>query len=107
MSRRLDGGESAEAPASPAPVRKTSMASIPLRIAQISDIHCGEPSFDAELMRSIIDRINSMNPDLVAVVGDLTAAGYQWEFEEAAEWLALIEPPPIVIPGHHHSRNVG
>src|ERR671935_606859 len=84
-----------------------SMASIPLRIAQISDIHCGEPSFDAELMRSIIDRINSMNPDLVAVVGDLTAAGYQWEFEEAAEWLALIEPPQIVIPGNHDSRNVG
>jgi 3',5'-cyclic-AMP phosphodiesterase len=84
-----------------------SIASMPLRIAQVSDIHCGEPSFDAELMRSIIDRINLMNPDLVAVVGDLTAAGYEWEFEEAARWLELIEPPTIVIPGNHDSRNVG
>src|SRR5919197_6775527 len=83
------------------------ISDIPLRIAQISDVHCGEPSFDAELMQSIIDRVNQMNPDFVAVVGDLTAAGYEWEFEEAARWLELIEPPSIVIPGNHDSRNVG
>jgi Icc protein len=84
-----------------------SISSIPLRIAQISDIHCGEPTFDTDLMRSIIDRINRMNPDFVAIVGDLTAAGYEWEFEEAARWLERIEPPKIVIPGNHDSRNVG
>ena len=84
-----------------------NISSIPFRIAQISDVHCGEPSFDAGLMRSIIERINRMNPDFVAVVGDLTAAGYEWEFEEAARWLELIEPPKIVIPGNHDSRNVG
>jgi Icc protein len=84
-----------------------SISTIPLRIAQISDIHCGEPSFDAELMRSIVDRVNQMEPDFVAVVGDLTAAGYEWEFEEAARWLERIEPPQIVIPGNHDSRNVG
>ncbi len=83
------------------------ISSIPLRIAQISDIHCGEPSFDAELMQSIVDRVNEMQPDFVAVVGDLTAAGYEWEFDEAAEWLDQIEPPKIVIPGNHDSRNVG
>src|SRR6266542_3636909 len=83
------------------------ISSIPLRIAQISDIHCGEPSFDAELMQSIVDRVNEMQPDFVAVVGDLTAAGYEWEFDEAAEWLDQIEPPKIVIPGNHDSRYVG
>jgi 3',5'-cyclic-AMP phosphodiesterase len=83
------------------------ISTIPLRIAQISDIHCGEPSFDAGLMRSIVDRINAMEPDFVAIVGDLTAAGYEWEFEEAARWLEQIEPPKIVIPGNHDSRNVG
>jgi len=83
------------------------ISSIPLRIAQISDIHCGEPSFDAELMQSIVDRVNEMQPDFVAVVGDLTAAGYEWEFDEAAEWLDQIEPPKIVVPGNHDSRNVG
>ncbi len=58
-------------------------------------------------MRSIVERVNRMRPDLVAVVGDLTAAGYEWEFEEAARWLELIEPPKVVIPGNHDARNVG
>ena len=31
-----------------------ALSSIPLRIAQISDVHCGESSFDADLMRSIV-----------------------------------------------------
>jgi 3',5'-cyclic AMP phosphodiesterase CpdA len=84
-----------------------TIASIPLRIAQVSDIHCGEATFDAELMGSIVEEVNRMKPDLVAVVGDLTAAGYQWEFEEAVRWLDRFEPPMIVIPGNHDARNVG
>jgi Icc protein len=84
-----------------------NISDIPLRIAQISDVHCGEPSFDPDLMQSIVDRVNELRPDVVAVVGDLTAAGYEWEFEEAARWLERIEPPKLVIPGNHDSRNVG
>jgi 3',5'-cyclic AMP phosphodiesterase CpdA len=84
-----------------------NISDAPVRIAQISDVHCGEPTFDPELMQSIVDRVNEMRPDLVAIVGDLTAAGYRWEFETAAEWLGKIEPPKIVIPGNHDSRNVG
>jgi 3',5'-cyclic-AMP phosphodiesterase len=82
-------------------------AHLPLRIAQISDIHCGELTFDEDAMRSIVERINRMEPDVVVVVGDLTAAGYEWEFEQAAEWLGQIEAPKVVIPGNHDSRNVG
>jgi 3',5'-cyclic AMP phosphodiesterase CpdA len=52
-----------------------SLAKTPLRIAQISDIHCGEPSFQEEVMRSIVERVNRMAPDVVIVAGDLTAAG--------------------------------
>ena len=84
-----------------------TISDIPLRIAQISDLHCGEPSFQPEVMRSTIERINRMRPDVVVVAGDLTAAGYEWEFEEAAKWLADIELPKVVIPGNHDSRNVG
>ena len=83
------------------------VAETPLRVAQLSDIHCGESSFDDELMRSIIERINAMQPDVVLVVGDLTAKGYEWEYEEAAGWLERIEPPKVVIPGNHDYRNVG
>ena len=84
-----------------------TIASVPLRIAQVSDIHCGEPTFDAELMASIVQGVNQMAPDLVVVAGDLTAAGYEWEFQEAANWIDLFEPPKIVIPGNHDARNVG
>jgi len=73
----------------------------------VSDIHCGEPTFDGELMRSIVERVNRLNPDLLVVAGDLTAAGHEWEFEEAARWVELFEPPKIVIPGNHDARNVG
>ncbi len=82
-------------------------AKAPLRIAQISDIHCGEITFDPRLMQAIVDRINRMEPDVVIVAGDLTAAGYEWEFEEAARWLDRIQFPKVVIPGNHDARNVG
>ena len=82
-------------------------ATRPLRLAQISDIHCGESSFDAGVMGSIVEHVNGMQPDAVLVVGDLTAKGYQWEFEEAADWLEQFEPPTLVIPGNHDYRNVG
>lgn len=55
-------------------------ATRPLRLAQISDIHCGESSFDPGVMGSIVEHVNGMQPDAVLVVGDLTAKGYQWEF---------------------------
>lgn len=83
------------------------LSSFPLRVAQISDIHCGEPSFDPNMMDSAIERINAMEPDVVVVAGDLTAAGYEWEFQEAVRWLDRIDYPKIIIPGNHDSRNVG
>ncbi len=83
------------------------VSSIPLRIVQISDVHCGEVTFDDGLMRSIVERVNGMAPDLAVIAGDLTAAGYEWEFRQAARLLEDIECPRIVIPGNHDSRNVG
>jgi Icc protein len=84
-----------------------AMSEIPLRVAHISDIHCGELSFQSHLMERAVERINAMRPDVVAVAGDLTASGYEWEFEEAAQWLAQLEAPKVVVPGNHDSRNVG
>src|SRR5205823_4335372 len=66
-----------------------------------------EPTFQEGAMRSAIDQINLMRPDVVVVAGDLTAAGYQWEFETAAGWLGQIGAPMVVLPGNHDSRNVG
>jgi len=83
------------------------ISKIPVRIAQVSDVHCGTPSFSAEVMRSIIDRIGSMEPDVVVIAGDLTTDGYEWEFDEAFRWLEQIGAPMLIIPGNHDARNVG
>lgn len=87
--------------------RAMAMASRPLRIVQISDIHCGEVTFDADRLGLIIKEINEVNPDVVVVAGDLTGAGYEWEYEQAAEYLGKIEAPRVIVPGNHDSRNVG
>ncbi|HWB72176.1 MAG TPA: metallophosphoesterase [Egibacteraceae bacterium] len=79
----------------------------PLRIAQVSDIHCGTVTFDAKLMQSVVERVNGIEPDLVVVVGDLTASGYEWEFEEAARWIGSFDAPAVVLPGNHDARNIG
>ncbi len=83
------------------------MEAKPLRIVQVSDIHCGELTFDAKKMEAFVQDVNGMYPDLVVVAGDLTAAGYEWEFAEAADWLSGIEAPKVVVPGNHDARNVG
>ena len=79
----------------------------PFRIAQLSDIHCGEVTFDGKRLESIVDEVNDMAPDLVIVVGDLTGAGYEWEYAEAADYLGNISCPTVVVPGNHDARNVG
>lgn len=77
-------------------------------IAQLSDIHCGDARFSNDLFGNVISEINSKKPDLVIVPGDLTVAGYQEQFEEAKEYLNLIQcPDKIVIAGNHDCRNVG
>ena len=80
---------------------------LPLRIAHISDIHAGEVTFQHDVMANLIEKINRMEPDMVIVAGDLTAAGYEEEYIEAAGILSQIEPPMVVIPGNHDARNVG
>ena len=86
----------------------TPLAKIPLRIAQISDVHLGGPlTLPQEDLDSIIERVRRIEPDVVVLAGDLTTAGYEWEYEAAAEWAARIEFPQVVIPGNHDARNVG
>ena len=92
-------------PAKEAVVRPISQ--MPVRIAQVSDVHFGGAlSLPAETMTEIIERIRRIEPDVVVVAGDLTTTGYEAEYEEAAEWLARMEFPKVVIPGNHDSRNV-
>ena len=86
-----------------------AILNIPLRIAQVSDVHFGggSMSLPEENLRAIVERIQEIEPDAVVIAGDLTTAGYEWEYEEAARWVESIEYPKVVIPGNHDARNVG
>lgn len=78
------------------------------RIAALSDIHCGDPRFDAGMLAEAIGEINQLAPDFVVVGGDLTADGYREQFEAAKEYLEQIDcRQKIVVPGNHDCRNVG
>jgi 3',5'-cyclic AMP phosphodiesterase CpdA len=79
-------------------------------IAQLSDIHCGSPYFDAHLLDTAVKETIAIRPDLVVIAGDLTTDGYANEFRQAEE---AIEPlreaglTTLVIPGNHDAKNVG
>ena len=52
-------------------------------IAQLSDIHCGSPFFDPQLLRHAVEEVRALAPDLVLIGGDLTTDGYAHEFRDA------------------------
>lgn len=66
-----------------------SISSVPLRIAQISDFHCGEPTFQDWLMQSTVERINRMRPDIITDAGDLLAVLTELDLD-------------VVLSGHKH-----
>jgi 3',5'-cyclic AMP phosphodiesterase CpdA len=79
-------------------------------IAQLSDLHCGSPYFDPELMSAAAREVVALAPDVVLIGGDITAEGYANEFRSAATHLAPIIDsglPTVVIPGNHDAKNVG
>src|SRR5919202_4372519 len=79
-----------------------------MKIVQISDIHVGSGLFRPELLEATVVETNELEPDLVAIAGDLTMEGYRWEFEEAKGYLGRIEcPNVVVVPGNHDAKNVG
>jgi Icc protein len=79
-------------------------------IAQLSDLHCGSPFFDPELLNAAVNEVLAVGPDLVLIGGDLTAEGYANEFRTAARFLEPIlesDLSTVVIPGNHDAKNVG
>ena len=79
-----------------------------MKIAHISDIHCGEVHFVPGLMERAINEINDQQPDIVVCSGDLTAMGFKQEYVQAKAYLDRLECDcVVVVPGNHDSRNVG
>lgn len=83
------------------------MADAPLRFAQLASLHCGAIRYRPDLLKASVDRVNELGPDAVLVAGDLTSAGYEWEYEEALTHLDNLDAPTVIVPGNHDSKNVG
>jgi 3',5'-cyclic AMP phosphodiesterase CpdA len=76
-------------------------------IAQISDVHCG-PMFRKEMLKTAIEEINEMRPDIVLVTGDLTENGLISEFKTAAKELKKLKAEKIIfVSGNHDYRSTG
>lgn len=80
-----------------------------LIIVQISDLHCGSPEmFLRDKLSLAISEINTLNPDVVIINGDLADNGLKNEFEEAQRFIDQIEcPTKIVTMGNHDARHTG
>ena len=70
-------------------------------IVAISDVHLG-PTIGADFMRSVVERINALSPDLVAIVGDLVDGSVD-ELRESAAPLAGLRAREGVffVTGNH------
>jgi 3',5'-cyclic AMP phosphodiesterase CpdA len=80
----------------------------PVVIAQISDLHLGSVYYRSTLAEAMLEEVNALRPDMVAVTGDLTDMGLLDEYERARALLDRIEcERMLVVPGNHDARNVG
>ncbi len=69
------------------------------RIVHISDLHFGRDR--PELLRPLIETINRLAPDLVAISGDFTQRARLGQYRAARAFLSKLEPPWIAVPGNH------
>ena len=68
-------------------------------IVHLSDIHFGR--VNAQVIAPLIESIKKIDPDLVAVSGDLTQRARSSQFLEARAFLDELPKPQIVVPGNH------
>jgi 3',5'-cyclic AMP phosphodiesterase CpdA len=68
-------------------------------IVHLSDLHFGR--LDARIIEPLIDRVNAIHPDLVAISGDLTQRARRAQFRDARAFLDRIAFPTLVVPGNH------
>ncbi len=68
-------------------------------LVHISDLHFG--ASEAVVVSALIETINQLKPDVIAVSGDLTQRARSHEFQAARAFLDALPQPQIVVPGNH------
>jgi Icc protein len=79
-----------------------------MKIIQVSDLHVSGSYFVPEWGDLVVDRINSINPDLLIISGDLTDDGHMYEYEKAVAFVSRFKVKNrFMVPGNHDARNEG
>jgi 3',5'-cyclic AMP phosphodiesterase CpdA len=79
-----------------------------MKIIQVSDLHVSGSYFVPEWGDLVVDRINSINPDLLIISGDITDDGHMFEYEKAVEFVNRFKVKNrFMVPGNHDARNEG
>jgi 3',5'-cyclic AMP phosphodiesterase CpdA len=68
-------------------------------VIHLSDLHFGR--VDERVIDPLIKTIAEMEPNLIAVSGDLTQRARSHQFVEARAFLDRLPKPQIVVPGNH------
>lgn len=68
-------------------------------IVHLSDLHFGR--IDPATTDPLVEVVREIEPDLVAVSGDLTQRARDPQFRAAREFLDRLPEPRIVVPGNH------
>jgi Icc protein len=78
-----------------------------ITIAHLSDLHVGAWHFVPEKLEICVEEVNELEPDLVAITGDITVFGFEQEYELAKKYLGDLHQKILVVPGNHDVRYCG
>ena len=68
-------------------------------LVHLSDLHFG--TVRQEIVLPLLSLLERIQPDLVAVSGDLTQRARKEQFAAARDFLDAMPFPKIVVPGNH------
>ena len=68
-------------------------------LVHLSDLHFGR--IDPAVLEPLARAVAEARPDVVVVSGDLTQRARRAQFRAAADYLARLPHPQIVVPGNH------
>lgn len=68
-------------------------------LVHLSDLHFGRA--DERVLDRLAAAVTALEPNLIAVSGDLTQRASREQFRRAHEFLATLKFPQLVVPGNH------
>src|SRR5690606_26101401 len=71
-----------------------------ITLAHLSDIHFGRIAHPG-IVDALVQEVNAVGVDLVAISGDLTQRARPKEYRAAADMISRFDAPVVVVPGNH------